>query len=88
MEWPWSRKDPELAAAAAQTSTLNDGVDHLVAALPDPILILDSSGIVIKANANAEEMLEMKPSRSDTESNPTAARSSGFGQPSACGSTW
>ena len=30
-------------------------------ALPDPILILDSSGIVIKANANAEEMLEMMP---------------------------
>ena len=44
MEWPWSRKDPELAAAAAQKSTLIDGVDHLVAALPDPILILDSSG--------------------------------------------
>ena len=30
-------------------------------ALPDPILILDSNGIVIKANANAEEMLEMMP---------------------------
>jgi len=59
MEWPWSRKDPELAAAAVQKSTLIDGVDHLVAALPDPILILDRSGIVIKANANAEEMLEM-----------------------------
>src|SRR5215203_1766599 len=61
MEWPWNRKDPELKAAPEQKSAMADIVDHLVAALPDPILILDSEGIVIKANANAEEMLEMKP---------------------------
>jgi two-component system phosphate regulon sensor histidine kinase PhoR len=61
MEWPWNRKDPELTAAPEQKTANVDIVDHLVAALPDPILILDSGGIVIKANANAEEMLEMKP---------------------------
>ena len=61
MEWPWNRKDPELTAAPEQKSASVDAVDHLVAALPDPILILDSNGIVIKANANAEEMLEMMP---------------------------
>jgi two-component system phosphate regulon sensor histidine kinase PhoR len=61
MEWPWNRKVPELTAAPELKSTSVDIVDHLVTALPDPILILDSDGIVIKANANAEEMLEMKP---------------------------
>ena len=61
MEWPWNRKNPELSAVPEQKSARVDIVDHLVAALPDPILILDSDGIVIKANANAVEMLEMKP---------------------------
>jgi two-component system phosphate regulon sensor histidine kinase PhoR len=61
MEWPWNRKDPDLTAAPEQKPAMADIVDHLVAALPDPILILDSGGIVIKANANAEEMLEMRP---------------------------
>jgi two-component system phosphate regulon sensor histidine kinase PhoR len=61
MEWPWNRKNPELTAAPEQKSAMVDAVDHLVDALPDPILILDRSGIVIKANANAEEMLEMMP---------------------------
>ena len=61
MVWPWNGKKPELTAAPEQKSVLVDGVDHLVDALPDPILILDSSGIVIKANAIAEEMLEMMP---------------------------
>ncbi len=61
MVWPWSEKKPELTAAAEQKSARVDVVDHLVAALPDPILIVDSNGLVIKANANAEEMLEMMP---------------------------
>ena len=60
MVWPWNDKKPELSAAPEQKSAPVDVVDHLVAALPDPVLILDSAGIVIKANANAEEMLEMK----------------------------
>ena len=61
MVWPWTQKKPELSAAPEQRSAQIDFVDHLVAALPDPILILDSNGIVIKANVNAEEMLEMAP---------------------------
>ena len=61
MVWPWNEKKPERTAAPEQKSARVDVVDHLVAALPDPILILDSNGIVIKANANAEEMLEMMP---------------------------
>ena len=61
MVWPWNDKKPELSAAPEQKSASVDVVDHLVAALPDPVLILDGTGIVIKANANAEEMLEMKP---------------------------
>ncbi len=61
MVWPWTQKKPELSVAPEQKSAQIDFVDHLVAALPDPILILDSNGIVIKANANAEEMLEMAP---------------------------
>ena len=61
MVWPWNEKKPEFTAAPEQKSARVDVVDHLVAALPDPILILDSNGVVIKANANAEEMLEMMP---------------------------
>ena len=61
MVWPWTQKKPELSVAPEQKSAQIDFVDHLVAALPDPILILNSNGIVIKANANAEEMLEMAP---------------------------
>jgi two-component system phosphate regulon sensor histidine kinase PhoR len=61
MVWPWKEKKPELAAAPEQKSESVDVVDHLVAALPDPILILDSNGVVIKANSNAQEMLEMMP---------------------------
>ena len=61
MVWPWNEKKPELTAAPEQKSAAIDIVDHLVAALPDPILILDSNGIVIKANSNAQEMLEMMP---------------------------
>lgn len=58
MVWPWSEKKPESAAAPEQKSARVDVVDHLVAALPDPVLILDADGIVIKANAHAQEMLE------------------------------
>ena len=61
MVWPWNEKKSERTAAAEQKSARVDVVDHLVAALPDPILIVDSNGLVIKANANAEEMLEMMP---------------------------
>ena len=61
MVWPWNEKKPELAAAPEQKSASINVIDHLVAALPDPILILDAHGIVIKANANAQEMLEMMP---------------------------
>ena len=61
MVWPWNEKTPELTTAPEQTLARVDVVDHLVAALPDPILILDSNGIVIKANSNAQEMLEMMP---------------------------
>ncbi len=61
MVWPWNEKKSELTAAPEKGSATVDVADHLVAALPDPILILDSNGIVIKANANAKEMLEMLP---------------------------
>ena len=59
MVWPWNEKKPELAAAPEQKSARVDGVDLLVAALPDPVLILDAQGIIIKANDHAEDMLEM-----------------------------
>ncbi len=61
MVWPWNEKKAELPAVPERKSATADVVDHLVAALPDPILILDGNGIVIKANANAEAMLEMVP---------------------------
>ena len=61
MVWPWNEKKPESAAAPERESATANIVGHLVAALPDPVLILDAQGIVIKANAHAQEMLEMTP---------------------------
>ncbi len=59
MVWPWNEKKAELATPE-QTSTHSDDVDLLVAALPDPVLILDRDGIVIKTNTHAEVMLETR----------------------------
>jgi two-component system, OmpR family, phosphate regulon sensor histidine kinase PhoR len=59
MVWPWNEKKAELAAPE-QTSTRSDDVDLLVAALPDPVLILDRDGMVIKTNTHAEAMLETR----------------------------
>ena len=58
MVWPWNEKKTELAAAPEQKSARVSGVDQLVAALPDPVLILDAAGFVIKANEHAEDMLQ------------------------------
>ena len=58
MVWPWNEKKTDLAAAPEQKPVRGDGIDQLVAALPDPVLILDSGGFIIRANEHAEEMLE------------------------------
>jgi len=58
MVWPWNEKKTELAAAPEQKSARFDGVGQLVAALPDPVLILDSGGFITSANEHAVEMLE------------------------------
>lgn len=57
MAWPWTEKKEEAAQppAAAQT---RDGIDQIVAALPDPALVLDEDARVIKANPLAHEALE------------------------------
>ncbi len=60
MIWLWSDKKRELVEASAQEATEFDVVDHLVAALPDPVLILDARGIIIKTNSHAQAMLESK----------------------------
>ena len=61
MVWPWNEKKPGLTAAPEQKPARADGVDLLVAALPDPVLILDAGGFIITANEHAEEMLETVP---------------------------
>ena len=60
MIWLWSDKKRELVEASAQEATKFDVVDHLVAALPDPVLILDARGNIIKTNSHAQAMLESK----------------------------
>ncbi len=59
MVWPWSEKKPEIAEVLEKKSASADAVDHLVAAFPDPTLLLDRNGIVIKANSHAQTMLEL-----------------------------
>jgi two-component system, OmpR family, phosphate regulon sensor histidine kinase PhoR len=58
MVWPWNEKKLELAPAPEQKSLRADSVDLLVAALPDPVLVLDRQGVIIRANGHAEEMLK------------------------------
>jgi two-component system, OmpR family, phosphate regulon sensor histidine kinase PhoR len=60
MAWSWTTKKPELTAAPEQTPAHVSDIDQLVAALPDPILILDRQGMIVKANTNAEHMLETR----------------------------
>jgi two-component system, OmpR family, phosphate regulon sensor histidine kinase PhoR len=59
MVWPWNEKKAELAEPELRPVRFDD-VGLLVAALPDPILILDRDGIVIKNNTHAEAMLETR----------------------------
>ena len=58
MIWPWNEKKIVSAAAPEQKSARIDDGDVLVTALPDPMLLLDSHGNIIRANANAQEILE------------------------------
>ena len=60
MIWLWSDKKRELVEASEHEATKFDVVDHLVSALPDPVLILDARGTIIKTNSHAQAMLESK----------------------------
>jgi two-component system, OmpR family, phosphate regulon sensor histidine kinase PhoR len=59
MVWPWTAKQPELPVEPETNSARVDGVDLIVAALPDPVLVLDGLGIIIKVNEHAAEMMDM-----------------------------
>lgn len=57
MAWPWTEKREEAAPPLA-AAPVRDGISQIVAALPDPALVLDAQAHVIKANAMADEALE------------------------------
>ncbi len=57
MAWPWTEKRQETAPPLAAVSP-RDAIDQIVAALPDPALVLDDDARVIKANALAQDALE------------------------------
>jgi two-component system phosphate regulon sensor histidine kinase PhoR len=57
MVWPWNAHKTAPAELTAQEIPHLHGVDSLVAALPDPVLILNAEGIIIRANSHAQAML-------------------------------
>jgi two-component system phosphate regulon sensor histidine kinase PhoR len=59
MVWPWSEKKTESPPATEQTPAMLYRIDHFVAALPDPVMILDAQGMIINVNEHAEETLDM-----------------------------
>jgi two-component system, OmpR family, phosphate regulon sensor histidine kinase PhoR len=56
MAWPWTEK--RIAEVERQQAQARDGIDQIVAALPEPVLVLDEEARVIKANALAQDALE------------------------------
>src|SRR5438128_676554 len=62
MIWRWKKEDElnggELRVARGGRAQILSAV---VAALPDPVLLLDHNGIVITANAHALDILEFDP---------------------------
>jgi two-component system phosphate regulon sensor histidine kinase PhoR len=63
MIWPW-KKEPETDSSqdAGEDSALgNTAYSDFVAALPDPVLLLDRHGVVIAANRQAIDVLDFDP---------------------------
>jgi two-component system phosphate regulon sensor histidine kinase PhoR len=62
MIWPW-KKDGELESAGelSLAGSWRDVLRDFVAALPDPVLLLDQNGIVAAANRRALDILDFDP---------------------------
>jgi two-component system phosphate regulon sensor histidine kinase PhoR len=63
MIWPWRREgEGESAGTLRVPGARRDALTELVAALPDPVLLLDRNGIVTAANRRALDILDFDPS--------------------------
>ncbi len=63
MIWPW-KKQPAVAPEAGRPQDVEPATDlagNLIAAFPDPALLLDRKGEVIAANAHARDIFEADP---------------------------
>lgn len=63
MLWPFRRADPNPAAPASAAGGEEPAMlmNGLVAALPDPVIVVDRSAMVIAANAHARAALDIDP---------------------------
>ncbi|MFO1088495.1 MAG: ATP-binding protein [Hyphomicrobiales bacterium] len=71
MIWPWNKEPGRAATHASKASSpahASEGLDPalgvltaIASTLPDPVLVLDSHGTVILANAHAHEALDQDP---------------------------
>jgi two-component system phosphate regulon sensor histidine kinase PhoR len=63
MIWRWKRQpgQPVTIATAGESSRPHGAIASVAAALPDPVLLLDSHGIVRVANAEAQALFSIDP---------------------------
>ena len=63
MIWPWKKSNGAAAAALdlRERTSAEDALTALISALPDPVMLLDSHGLVRTANAKARDLLNMDP---------------------------
>jgi two-component system phosphate regulon sensor histidine kinase PhoR len=63
MIWPWKKNNGAAAAALdlRERASAQDALTGLITALPDPVLLLDSQGLVLGANGKARDLLNMDP---------------------------
>src|SRR4029453_3264692 len=63
MIWPWKKNNGAATAALdlRERTSAQDALVALVSALPDPVMLLDSHGVVRPANGKARDLLNMDP---------------------------
>ncbi|MGE0237546.1 MAG: ATP-binding protein [Parvibaculaceae bacterium] len=63
MIWPWKKNNGAAAAALDlhERTSGRDALRALIAALPDPALLLDAHGLVLSANGKARDLLSLDP---------------------------
>lgn len=63
MIWPWKKTNGAAAAALdlRERTSAQDASVALISALPDPVMLLDSHGLVRTANGKARDLLNMDP---------------------------